>query len=109
LHDIFTLGKHYARNLSYKLKIRGIPAKWTSLITNWQPMTEFADLQVKGPYAKWYHRHLFRTLAGGVLLEDKVVYRLPLARYGGNLLNWFIRKDIKTIFNYRKNRIKAWQ
>jgi len=46
LHDIFTLGKHYARNLSYKLKIRGIPAKWTSLITNWQPMTEFADLQV---------------------------------------------------------------
>jgi len=93
----------------YKLKIHGIPAKWTSLITNWQPMTEFADIQVKGPYAKWYHRHLFRTLAGGVLLEDKVVYRLPLSRYGGNLLNWFIRKDIKTIFSYRRKRIKEWQ
>ena len=92
----------------YKLKIRGIPASWTSLITNWQPMSQFADVQIKGPYAKWYHRHLFSALAGGVLLEDKVVYRLPFPRYGGNLLNWFIRKDIKTIFNYRRNRIKEW-
>ena len=92
----------------YKLKIRGIPAKWTSLITNWQPMTEFADVQVKGPYAKWYHRHLFSNLAGGVLLEDKVVYRLPFARFGGNLLHWFIRKDINTIFSYRRKRIKEW-
>ena len=92
----------------YKLKIRGIPARWTSLITNWEPMTQFADVQIKGPYSKWYHRHLFRNLAGGVLLEDKVVYRLPFSRYGGNLLNWFIRKDIKTIFSYRRNIIKEW-
>ena len=92
----------------YKLKIRGIPASWTSLITNWQPMSQFADVQIKGPYAKWYHRHLFRNLAGGVLLEDKVVYRLPFSRYGGNLLSWLIRKDIKTIFSYRRNRIKEW-
>jgi len=92
----------------YKLKIRGIPARWTSLITNWEPMTQFADVQIKGPYSKWYHRHIFSTLAGGVLIEDKVIYRLPFSRYGGNLLNWFIRKDIKTIFSYRRNRIKEW-
>ena len=89
-------------------KIRGVPAKWTSLITNWQPMNEFADVQLKGPYSKWYHRHLFRPLSGGVLLEDKVVYRLPFSRFGGNFLHGFIRKDIKTIFSYRRKRIKEW-
>ena len=94
--------------INYKLKIRGVPAKWTSLITNWQPMKEFADVQLKGPYSKWYHRHLFKPLAGGVLLEDKVVYRLPFSRFGGNLLHWFILKDIKTIFSYRRKRIKEW-
>ena len=71
-------------------------------------MTQFADVQIKGPYSKWYHRHIFSTLAGGVLIEDKVIYRLPFSRYGGNLLNWFIRKDIKTIFSYRRNIIKEW-
>ena len=94
--------------IDYKLKIRGVPAKWTSLITNWQPMAQFADVQLKGPYAKWHHLHLFRSLAGGVLLEDKVVYRLPFSRFGGNFLHRFIRKDIKTIFSYRRKRIKEW-
>jgi uncharacterized protein (TIGR01777 family) len=94
--------------IDYKLKIRGVPAKWTSLITNWQPMTQFADVQLKGPYAKWHHLHLFRPLAGGVLIEDKVVYRLPFSRFGGNFLHGFIRKDVKTIFSYRRKRIKEW-
>ena len=94
--------------INYKLKIHGVPAKWTSQIINWQPMNEFADVQLKGPYAKWYHRHLFRPLAGGVLLEDKVVYRLPFSRIGGNLLHWFILMDIKTIFSYRTKIIQEW-
>ena len=94
--------------IDYKLKIHGVPAKWTSLITNWQPMTQFADVQLKGPYAKWHHLHLFRSLAGGVLIEDKVVYRLPFSRFGGNFLHKFIRKDVKTIFSYRRKRIKEW-
>ncbi len=94
--------------IDYKLKILGVPAKWTSLITNWQPMTQFADVQLKGPYAKWHHLHLFRSLAGGVLIEDKVVYRLPFSRFGGNFLHGFIRKDVKTIFSYRRKRIKEW-
>ncbi len=94
--------------INYKLKIHGVPTKWTSLITNWNPKKEFADVQIKGPYAKWFHRHLFKELANGVLLEDKVVYRLPLARFGANIMHWLIRKDIEKIFTYRRIKIKNW-
>ena len=94
--------------IDYKLKIHGVPVKWKSLITNWNPMTEFADLQLKGPYAKWYHRHLFKSIAGGVLIEDKVVYRLPLSYFGDKILHRFIRKDIETIFSYRREKIEEW-
>ncbi len=94
--------------INYKLKIHGIPTKWTSLITNWNPKKEFADIQIKGPYAKWFHRHLFKELAEGVLLEDKVVYRLPLSRFGANIMHWLIRKDIEKIFNYRRSKIRNW-
>ena len=45
----------------------------------------------------------------GVLIEDKVVYRLPFSQIGGNLLHWFILKDIKAIFSYRRKRIQEWQ
>ena len=71
-------------------------------------MDEFADIQIKGPYAKWHHRHLFKPLVGGVLVEDKVVYRLPLSKFGGNLLHWFIRRDIEKIFSYRRFKINEW-
>ena len=94
--------------IDYKLKIHGIPTKWTSLITNWNPKNEFADVQIKGPYAKWFHRHLFKELAEGVLLEDKVVYRLPLSRFGANIIHWLVRKDIEKIFNYRRSKIRNW-
>ena len=95
--------------IHYKLKIHGVPTKWTSLITNWSPKKEFADVQVKGPYAKWFHRHLFKELASGVLIQDKVVYRLPLSRFGANIIiHWLIRKDIEKIFTYRRGKIKNW-
>ena len=71
-------------------------------------MKEFADVQLKGPYSKWYHRHLFKSIAEGVLIKDQVVYRLPFAKFGGNALHWFIRKDIETIFNYRRNKLNEW-
>ena len=92
-----------------KLKIHGVPVKWKSLITNWQQTAEFTDLQLKGPYAKWYHRHLFKSIAGGVLIEDKVAYRLPLSRFGNNILHWLILKDIKNIFSYSSERIEKWR
>jgi len=95
--------------INYRLKIHGLPTSWTSLITNWDPKKEFADVQLKGPYSKWFHRHIFKPLAEGVLIEDKIVYRLPFPRLGSNLiLHWFIRRDIETIFEYRRSKICEW-
>lgn len=104
------LGKSTAQmqngtEIRYSLKIHKVPTKWISLIRDWNPPTEFSDEQLKGPYARWSHRHLFRAVAGGVLLEDKVVYRLPLASLGGELGHFLVKRDIQTIFAYRKAKI----
>ncbi len=87
--------------ISYKLKIHGFPVKWKSQITNWSPDEKFQDTQSSGPYKKWEHSHEFQSLAEGTSVTDKVVYQLPLAGFGGNFANWFIRKDICKIFDYR--------
>lgn len=91
--------------ISYSLRLRGIPLRWQSLIERWQPNREFVDSQTKGPYAFWFHHHLFEPLAGGTLLTDRVQYALPAGFIGGALANWYVRSDVEEIFNYRTNTV----
>lgn len=51
--------------IDFKLKIHGLPLRWQSSIEEWTPNESFVDLQLKGPYDKWHHRHSFRELNGG--------------------------------------------
>lgn len=37
--------------LDYHLRIRGIPVRWQSEITAWDPPDRFIDRQTKGPYS----------------------------------------------------------
>ncbi len=43
------------------------------------PPREFADVQRRGPFRAWRHRHLFREVEGGTELTDDVEYELPTA------------------------------
>ena len=61
--------------LDYRLRLRGIPFRWQSEITAWEPNERFKDEQRRGPYRYWRHVHLFRESEGGTLVEDGVEYR----------------------------------
>src|SRR4051812_104711 len=45
--------------IEYRLKIRGVPVKWQTLIEVWEPGKRFIDSQLKGPYKFWRHTHEF--------------------------------------------------
>ena len=47
--------------LDYKLRIRGIPIRWRSKITAWEPPYRFVDEQVRGPYRGLDSRARIRT------------------------------------------------
>jgi ligand-binding SRPBCC domain-containing protein len=84
--------------IDYKLHIRGIPIRWQSEITVWEPPRRFVDEQRKGPYRQWIHEHRFEERDGGTLCTDHVRYAAP----GGALVEkFFIRPDIEKIFAYR--------
>jgi ligand-binding SRPBCC domain-containing protein len=93
--------------ISYRLKLRGIPVKWTSTIMDWNPPFGFTDEQTKGPYKYWRHEHKFEENGAGTLVTDKIWYRVP----GGPLapiLNFFyVRRDLQKIFNYRAETMKG--
>lgn len=89
--------------IDYKLKLHRLPLRWQSLITVWQPPHRFVDEQSKGPYRRWVHEHLFRQVAGGTLVEDRVRYAVP----GGALIHRLaVKRDIERIFEYRKAKLR---
>ena len=89
--------------INYRLRIRGIPLRWQSIISNWNPPHSFVDEQVRGPYRSWHHTHNFVQLDNGVRVEDLVRYSVP----GGRLVNWlFIRRDLERIFDYRVEQME---
>ena len=87
--------------LTYKLRIHGLPATWRSRITEWTPNERFVDEQLKGPYAKWHHTHSFHDREGGTLIRDRVLYRLPFGRLGQLVAGRFVAADVQKIFDYR--------
>ena len=90
--------------IDYRLRVRGIPIRWRSEITAWEPPRRFVDKQIRGPYRLWHHEHLFREERGGTLAEDRVIYAVP----GGALVNrLFVAKDMEKIFAFRSE--KLWE
>lgn len=93
--------------LDYAIRIHGIPLKWRSEITEWEPPLRFADLQIKGPYAIWHHQHKFEARHGGTLVIDEVEYAIPLSWMPGSGLieRFLVRPDVEKIFAHRRGAL----
>lgn len=87
--------------IRYRLSLAGFPLSWESRITEYVELSHFADEQLSGPYRRWYHRHTFRVVPGGVEMTDVVDYALPFGPLG-RLVHWLIvRHQLRAIFDYR--------
>jgi len=91
--------------LTYRIRVHGIPMKWRSVIAEWEPEVCFVDVQVQGPYAKWHHTHTFQEIPGGTRIVDRVIYRLPLGTLGRIVAGPFVDHDIAKIFRFRREQI----
>lgn len=90
--------------LDYRLRIHGVPMKWRTEISVWNPPHRFVDRQTKGPYQFWEHEHTFFEQQGGTLVNDNVQYSV----FGGALVNrFFVAPDLDRIFKYRHTVLKT--
>jgi len=93
--------------IDYKLRLHGIPIRWRSEITVYQPPLLFVDEQRRGPYKLWRHQHRFQATTNangqhGTVVRDTVSY-LPR---GGRLIHkLFVRPELDRIFKHRQERI----
>ena len=94
---------HAGALIDYQLRIRGLPVRWQTEITIWEPTHRFVDEQKRGPYRLWVHEHRFIEQNGGTFCTDRVRY----AVLGGALINrLFVRRDVERIFTFRTARLR---
>ena|SRR5271156_4063568 len=63
---------------------------------------QFRDVQISGPFKSWQHTHIFSPDGPRArVLEDRVEYELPLGFVGALFGNWFVRRKLRRLFQYR--------
>lgn len=91
--------------IDYEIRLWRIPLRWRTEISAWNPPVEFTDVQLRGPYAEWVHRHRFIELSNGsTLVVDDVRFRLPLGWLGATA-GALVRRQLRRIFEYRRGVI----
>ena len=93
---------HEGTLLDYKIRLHGVPIKWRTEICVWEPCSRFVDQQVRGPYKKWYHEHIFESVEGGTLVKDNVHYIVPFGDWVNRL---FVQPDLEKIFRFRHDML----
>ncbi len=88
--------------IEYRLHLHGLPVRWVSRIALWEPGRLFVDIQIRGPYSVWRHRHEFEPRGRTTLVRDHVEYALPLGPLGGFAHAAFVERDLTRIFDYRR-------
>lgn len=92
--------------LQYRLRVRGVPLRWDTLIQDWEPPVRFTDVQVRGPYALWHHTHEFEDLGEGrTRMRDTVRYAIPLGPLGELARRALVARDVEAIFDFRARRV----
>ena len=82
-----------------------IPTKWITRIGTVKEKAYFIDEQLKGPYKKWEHSHVFEEYEDGILMTDHVLYELPGGAFGKIAEGW-ISSRLNHIFDYREKAIQ---
>lgn len=91
--------------IDYVVRVAGIGVRWTTLISEYDPPQSFVDVQLRGPYSFWHHRHTFAEIPGGTLVGDEVAYAMPLGPLGELAHALEVGRRLRRIFAYRRRRI----
>ena len=83
----------------------GIPLPWRVYIREYDPPYRFVDVQVRGPWARWEHRHLFLAEGGGTWIEDRLTYRPPLGPLGRLAHALALERQVRALWAYRQRRL----
>jgi ligand-binding SRPBCC domain-containing protein len=100
--------------IDFRARSAGVPVHWRIFVREFDAPYRFVDVQIKGPFARWEHRHVFHdgleTVEGseatGTWVEDRVTYRLPFGAFGRLAHALVLRRRIVAALDARDRRLR---
>ncbi len=95
------------------LSVRLLPfmpyrTRWVARIVEFEQDRHFVDVQAKGPFRRWRHRHEFeateRDGKPGTLVRDDVEYELGF--FGDVVAGWLVARKVQSTFAARQRRLE---
>ena len=90
------------------MELRVGPLPWLALHTAYAKNKLFVDEQVRGPFAKWIHRHEFAAVGNQTRLTDSIEYELPGGAVVNALLGWVVKQGLIQMFRHRHQVTKRF-
>jgi ligand-binding SRPBCC domain-containing protein len=82
---------------------------WIARITEFEWNHHFADVQQKGPFKTWHHRHEFiaetRDVFSGTLVRDIIDYEVGFGPLGAIANSLFIGNQMRAMFAARQKTL----
>ena len=85
-----------------------IKTRWVAQHTVYDPPHVFEDVQVKGPFRSWRHRHIVEPHAEGAMLRDEIDYEPPLGFLGRAVAPLLVQRRLQKLFDYRHEVTRRW-
>ncbi len=83
--------------------------EWVAAITEFEWNHHFADVQQKGPFEQWHHRHEFMPEArgelNGTLVRDLIEYEVGCGPLGALANSLFIARQMRHSFAERQKTL----
>jgi len=90
------------------MKVGPFRRRWIARHEGYEPGRQFQDVQEKGPFALWRHRHTISSEGpASCLLEDMIEYRLPGGFLGRLVGGRFVQSTLERVFAYRHRTTAA--
>ena len=85
-----------------------ITVQWIAEHIVYDPPHMFEDIQIKGPFRSWRHRHLVEPHKDGATLRDEIDYEPPFGFVGRAFAQLLIESRLRRLFNYRHQVTREW-
>jgi ligand-binding SRPBCC domain-containing protein len=82
--------------------------RWIARHTIYDPPHLFEDVQVRGPFRSWRHRHIIEPHAEGASLRDEIDYQPPMGFAGRLVAPLLINRRLEKLFAYRHAVTRRW-
>jgi ligand-binding SRPBCC domain-containing protein len=95
------------QSVTWRARHFGIAWRMTSVISEYERPDRFVDEQVRGPFRRWRHEHLFRAEDGRTVMTDVIEFEAPAGPLGALLAATVLRPYLRRLIVKRNAGLAA--